>query len=535
MTTTGTDLCYLAATELAPLIRDRKVSPVEVIDAFLTRIEAHNPSLIAYLHVDREGARAAARAAEIEIGAGLYRGSLHGIPVAYKDIYDVRGLPTTAASKVMDDYVAAEDSTAAARLRQAGAICLGKLNTLEFASGSMETFGTARNPWNPALTPGGSSSGSGAALAGGLVTLATGSDTGGSIRGPAALCGIAGLKPTYGRVSKAGVIPLSWSLDHAGPMARRTADLAPFLAVLAGPDHRDPSTAAVPVPDYAAALEGDIRGLRVGVPRAFFFEDADPEIIQAVDRAIELLTVLGAEVREIELPHAAFGPSSSWTIAYSESFAFHRDNFFARPRDYTTPFLHKITAAACLTAEERVTAQRVRQVITAEFRAALDRVDVIVTPTMGYPAHPVDGASPQTDMHSLTRPISLTGLPALALPCGFTETGGLPASLQIVGRAWQEGGLLRIGHVYEEAAGWQRRRPGFVSSPPSERPSTRPDAVDPAIDATWVLDLARLTGLTYVTEADAGPIARHLAPVKAQLAAARARLDKRVEPSTRPV
>ena len=560
MTTTETDLCYLTASELAPLIRERKVSPVEVLEAHLARIAELNGPLIAYLHVCADQARAAARAAEIEIGAGGYRGPLHGIPVAYKDIYDVQGLPTTAASKVLAGYVATEDSTVAARLRQAGAICLGKLNTFEFASGSMETFGPARNPWNTDLTPGGSSSGSGAALAAGLVTAATGSDTGGSIRLPAAFCGIAGLKPTYGRISRAGIIPLSWSLDHAGPMARSVADLALLLAVMAGPDRRDPSAALWPVADYPAALNqgfggassgtsgGDLKGVRVGVPTTYFFDDADPEVVDGVRAAIEVLRGLGAEIREVDLPHAQYGPSASWTIAYSESFAFHRTNFFARPRDYTPPFLHKITAAACMTGEERVTAQQVRQVITAEFLAALEGVDLLATPTTGYPAHPVNGVSRQTDMHSLTRPISLTGLPALALPCGFTGAG-LPIGLQLIGRAWEEGTVLRIGHAYQQATNWHRQRAPIRSgaaagdSPapleaatgggaPAGGGAATPGA--PAIDQQWVLDFARLTGLSYVTEADAGPIAAHLAPVKAQLAAARERLGPDVEPPVRP-
>ena len=548
MTTTTTDLCYLTAVELAPLIRERKVSPVEVVEAHLARIAELNGSLIAYLHICADQARAAARAAEIEIGAGGYRGPLHGIPVAYKDIYDVQGLPTTAASKVMADYAAAEDSTVAARLRQVGAICLGKLNTFEFASGSMETFGTARNPWNMDRTPGGSSSGSGAALAAGLVTVAIGSDTGGSVRMPAAFCGIAGLKPTYGRVSKAGVVPLSWSLDHAGPMARSVADLALLLAVMAGPDRRDPSAARWPVDDYPATLPapsgGDLKGVRVGVPSSFFFDDADPEVVAGVRAAIEVLRGLGAEIREIDLPHAQYGPSASWTIAYSESFAFHRANFFARPRDYTPPFLHKITAAACLTGEERVTAQRVRQVITAEFLAALNSLDIIITPTTGYPAHPVGGVSRQTDMHSLTRPISLTGLPALAVPCGFTGAG-LPISLQAIGRAWDEATVFRVGYVYEQATEWHRQRPslrsgdtpdGGAAPAPAEAATTTspPTGQDPTIDSQWVLDFARLTGLSYVTEADAGPITAHLAPVKAQLAAARARLPTDAEPPVRP-
>ena len=252
----STDLCFLNVTELAPLVRARKISPVEIVQALLSRIDALNDDLLAYLHVSAAPAMAAAQAAEIEIGNGGYRGPLHGIPVAYKDIYDVQGLPTTAGSKIMAGYVAPEDCTVAARLRHAGAICLGKLNTIEFASGSMEVFGIARNPWNTAMFPGGSSSGSGTALAAHLVPLATGSDTGGSIRNPASFCGIVGLKPTYGRISRAGIIPLSWSLDHAGPMARTVADTALMLQAMAGPDHRDPSAALQPVPDYRAALQG---------------------------------------------------------------------------------------------------------------------------------------------------------------------------------------------------------------------------------------------------------------------------------------
>ena len=356
------DLCFLNITELAPLLQARKVSPVEVVEALLARILTWNETLIAYLHVARESALAAARAAEIEIGAGHYRGPLHGIPIAHKDIYDVCGMPTTAASKVLIGAPwATEDSTAAARLRQAGAICLGKLNTIEFASGSMEVFGSARNPWNMHLTPGGSSAGSGTALAAHLVTGATGSDTGGSIRNPASFCGIVGLKPTYGRISRAGIIPLSWSLDHAGPMARTVADTALLLQAMAGPDRRDSSAALQPVPDYQAALREDLTGIRLGVPRAYFFGAADPEVVQAVRSAVEIMQQLGATVYEIDLPHACYGSSASWTIAYTESFAYHRDNFFARSRDYTPAFLHKITGAACLTAEERITAQRLRQ------------------------------------------------------------------------------------------------------------------------------------------------------------------------------
>ena len=447
------ELCFLNVTELAPLLRTRKVSPVQVVKALLARIAAHDDVLRAYLHVCSESALAAAQAAEMEISAGGYRGPLHGIPVGYKDIYDVQGLPTTAASKIMAGYVAATDSTVAARLRQAGAICVGKLNTIEFASGSMEVFGSARNPWNTAMFPGGSSAGSGTALAAHLVPLATGSDTGGSIRNPASFCGIVGLKPTYGRISRAGVIPLSWSLDHAGPMARTVADTALMLQAMAGPDGRDPSAAHKPVPDYHAALRSDLRGVRLGVPRSYYFDHADPEVVTAVRTAITAMQQLGASVHDIDLPHSCYGSSASWTIAYTESFVYHRDNFFARSRDYTTAFLYKITGAACLTAEERLVAQRLRQVITAEFVTALADVDAIITPTTAYPAHPIGGTSPQSDMHSFTRPISLTGLPALAVPCGLTRTG-LPISMQLVGRAWDEATVLRIGHAYEQSTDW---------------------------------------------------------------------------------
>ena len=527
----NTELCFLNVTELAPLLRARKLSPVEIVHALLERIDTLNGDLIAYLHISAEHALAAAQAAEIEIGSGGYRGPLHGIPVAYKDIYDVQGMPTTAASKVMAGYVAAEDSTVAARLRRAGAICLGKLNTIEFASGSMEVFGTARNPWNTAMFPGGSSSGSGTALAAHMVPLATGSDTGGSIRNPASFCGIVGLKPTYGRISRAGIIPLSWSLDHAGPMARTVADLALMLQAMAGPDRRDPSATVQPVPDYHAALKGDLQGLRLGVPRSYYFEHADPEVVAAVRTAIATMQQLGATVREIDLPHSCYGSSASWSIAYTESFAFHRANFFARSRDYTHAFLHKITGAACLTAEERVTAQRLRQVITAEFLAALTAVDAIVTPTTAYPAYPIGGTSPQADMRSLTRPVSLTGLPALAVPCGFTSTG-LPASMQLIGRAWEESTVLRIGHAYEQAAGWHTHRPPLEAKPVPQPPAP-PAPPSGSVDAQWVLDFARLTGLSFVTEADAAPVAAALSPVKAQLAEARERLAPSCEPPVR--
>jgi Asp-tRNA(Asn)/Glu-tRNA(Gln) amidotransferase A subunit family amidase len=315
-------------------------------------------------------------------------------------------------------------------------------------------------------------------------------------------------------------------------MARTVADTALMLQAMAGPDRRDPSATLQPVSDYRAALKDDLRGIRLGVPNTFYFEHADPDVVAAVRTAIETMQQLGATVREVDLPHSCYGSSASWTIAYTESFAFHRANFFARSRDYTHAFLHKITGAACLTADERVTAQRLRQVITAEFLAALAEVDAIVTPTTAYAAYPIGGTSPQADIRSLTRPVSLTGLPALAVPCGFTSTG-LPVSMQLVGRAWEESTLLRIGHAYEQAAGWHRRRPPLEARTVAQ-PAAPPAPAAGAVDAQWVLDFARLTGLSFVTEADAKPIATALSPVKAQLAEARQHLAAHCEPPVRP-
>ena len=528
-----TELCFHSIEELAPRLGSGEVSPVDVVEALLARIEQYNASLIAYLHVDVDRARAAARAAEIEISAGGYRGPLHGIPVAYKDIFHVQHLPTTAGSRLMADYVAPEDCTVASRLRQAGAICIGKLNTIEFASGSMEVYGTARNPWHTERFPGGSSSGSGTALAAHLVHGEMGSDTGGSIRIPASLCGVVGLKPTYGRISRAGILPLSWSLDHPGPMARTVADAAHLLQPIAGADRQDPSAASRPVPDYVSALTGDVRGLRIGVPRNYFFDAVDPDVIGAVRDAIAMMEDLGAQVYEIELPACEYASAASWALAYTESFAIHRDNFSARSRDYTAAFLHKITGAALLTAEERLTAERLRELTTTEFLQALRDVDVIVTPTTSYPAHPIAGRSPESESHSLTRPISLTGLPSLAIPCGFAS-GGLPVSIQLTGRAWEESTILRLGHAYEQATEWSRLRAPLdaAGNPPEHARQPGPPS---AVDAQWVLDYARLTGLSFVTADDATPVAASIGPQKTQLARARSVIDAGTEPAVRPV
>ena len=287
------DLAFMTVRDLAPLIETRKVSPVDVVEAHLARIEALDGVLRSYIYVDADSARAQAKAAEAEIAAGGYRGPLHGVTVAHKDIIDVQGVATTAASKIMQGYVAKEDATVAARLRAAGAICLGKLNLIEFASGSMGLYGYARNPHNLAASPSGSSSGSGVAGAAGLATVVTGTDTGGSVRGPSAFNGLAGLRPTYGRVSRAGCVPLSWSQDTIGPMGRSVYDLAVMLSAMAGADERDTTAADVEVPDYTQTLELGLDGLRVGVPDGYFFDDLNPQYAAAIQAAIASLRELG--------------------------------------------------------------------------------------------------------------------------------------------------------------------------------------------------------------------------------------------------
>ena len=532
-------------SDLAPLIAARRVSPVELVEAQLARIEKLDDVLRAFITVDIDGARAAAREAETEIAAGRYRGPLHGITVAHKDIIDVRGLPTTAASKLTSGNAAKEDATVTARLRGAGAICLGKLNLIEFASGSMGVYGFARNPFNLAASPGGSSSGSGVAPAAGLVTLATGTDTGGSVRNPACFCGVVGLRPTYGWVSRYGCIPLGWSQDSIGPMARSVADAAVMLTAMSGADRKDSTAARKRVPDFTAEIGHGLKGVRIGIPDAFFLEDLEREVQTAMEQAIDVLAQLGATVTPVSLPAATFASAPSWVIAYSEAFAYHHDRFAARSRDYTPAFYHKITAAGLTSAEERVLSQQIRQVITREFALAMKNVDVIVTPTSRTLASTKTPA-PSTkrrslpwppEMTSVTRPVSLAGYPALSVPIGFADDN-TPMAMQLIGRPWAEATLFRTGHAYEEATAWNKRRPPDFPDviPPAFAATQRTGDRGPAADATstaWVMDMARLLEYDFVTEKDAAAIAVMLSPVKQQLQAAKRELNLDLEPPTR--
>ena len=452
---------YAGIRELGERFRRRALSPVELATDLLRRIERVDKTLNSYVTVTAERALSDARAAEAALGRGD-AGPLAGIPIAYKDLYATRGILTTAGSALLADWVPAEDCTCVTRLQQAGMVMLGKLITHEFAFGIQfpgHRFLPARNPWNPAHIPGGSSSGSGAALAAGLTVGSLGSDTGGSIRGPASFCGIAGLKPTYGRVSRAGVVTLSWTLDHTGPMARSVEDCAYMLQALAGYDPADPASSREPVADYLAGIGGGVKGLRVGVPRAYFFEDTTDEVKAAFEQAMTTLRGLGASVRDVEIPSIHAAPAFM-TIMLTEAFSYHERDLRERPQLYGEVLREKLMAGGLFRAEEYVQAQRLRARLCADTAAVLREVDVLATPTSPAPAPTfatvLDPNFPFA--RSNMAPFNMTGLPTLALPCGFSSTG-LPLSLQLAGRPFDEATVLRAGHAYEQATEWHRRRP----------------------------------------------------------------------------
>ena len=468
------NLTRLSIAEAGDLLRRRALSPVELTRAYLDRIRRLDPDLLAYITVLPDEALAAATAVEQEIARGQYRGPLHGIPIALKDLVMTRGVRTTCGSRILRDWVPDADATVARRLADAGAILLGKLNMHEFAYGPTGVnphYGTCRNPWDRHRIAGGSSSGSGVAVAAELAAGALGTDTGGSVRIPAALCGIVGLKPTYGRVSRTGVIPLAWSLDHVGPMTRTVTDAALLLQVLAGRDPADPTTSAVPVPDYRRALQGEVRGLRLGLPKDLFFERVDPEVRIAVQAAARSLEGLGAVVEEIPLPKIHHAGPASFAIIASEAMAYHEPYLRARAEEYGEDVRARLTTGQFVLAHQYLKAQRARQVIRAEVDAALTRVDALLTPTTPVPAPRLDERELTVEgvtedarwwLIRCTRPINLTGHPALSVPCGLTAAG-LPIGLQLVGRLFDEATLLRLGHAFQAVSPARDLRPPLNS------------------------------------------------------------------------
>jgi aspartyl-tRNA(Asn)/glutamyl-tRNA(Gln) amidotransferase subunit A len=464
--TAAADPCFLTIAEAASLIAAKRLSPVELTRAYLDRIERLNGTLHAYVRVLHDQARMAARAAEAEISDGRYRGPLHGIPIGLKDIYDTAGVPTEGGSKLCLGRVPAGDATTTALLKQAGAIILGKLTTWEFAIGgtAFDTpFPPARNPWNIEHDPAGSSSGSGSAVAAGLCAAAMGSDTGGSIRWPAAWCGLAGLKPTYGRVSRAGIMPLSFSLDHAGPLAWTVEDAAILLQAIAGRDPRDPASSDRAVPDYRAALAfPELRDVRLGIARSMFERDcvASDDMRTAFERAVDVLRGLGAQVTDVELPPLALYGAAATLIARGEGFAIHEKTLRERPQDYGALARDRLTIGAYIRASDMVHAMRRRRMLAEATAAAMAEIDAILLPTVPDAAPKLGELGPYfTDERPpYMRPFNLTGQPALSV-CNGYDSAGLPLSLQIVGRGFDEVTVLRVGHAYERAASWRERRP----------------------------------------------------------------------------
>jgi aspartyl-tRNA(Asn)/glutamyl-tRNA(Gln) amidotransferase subunit A len=457
------ELAYASIAELAPRLAARELSPVELTEMVLSRIERLEPRLNAYIRVTADSAREAARAAEAAIMAGDHRGPLHGIPIAIKDLYATRGVATTYGSPLFADWVPDFDAAAVERLERAGAVLLGKTNLHELAYGTTSAnahYGAVHNPWRLDHHPGGSSGGSAAAVAGGTAYAAMGSDTGASIRQPAACTGVVGLKPTFGLVSKFGALPLSWSQDHAGPLTRTVRDAALLLQVLAGHDPRDPTSVTRPLPDYSSGLTDGIAGRRIGVARGFFFEECDPEVAAAVEAALKVLEGQGALVEDILLPDmAAAFTVGTLTIAV-EAASYHAANLRARPEAFSEELRAVLELGGFYQAVDYVQAQRLRRHLMAETNRALAGFDAIVMPTAPVAATPIEASPPRHAMLRArnTMPFNVLGLPALSLPCGFTGNG-LPIGLQIAGHAFDEAGILRIAHAYEQATDWHRRHP----------------------------------------------------------------------------
>ena len=465
-----TELHYMSAWELSGLIRERQISPVEVVDACLARIESTEPTLNSFITVLAEPARAAARRAEEEIGRGNYRGPLHGIPVGLKDLFNTAGVRTTSGTRLYDTFTPVEDCTVAIRFNQAGAILLGKLNMHPLAfgpTGENADYGHMHNPWNPERITGGSSGGSGSATAAGQCTITMGSDTGGSVRIPAALCGIVGLKPTYGRVSRAGLTPLSWCLDHPGPMVRTVEDAALTMNAIAGVDSKDHTTVDEPTPDYTTALTGDIRGLRIGVVREYFETEIDAEVAELTQRAIGVLGELGAEIVDVSLPLYEYAQPISNAILSAEATAAHRDLLLSDGDKLYPQVRERLEEGLFISAAEYLRAQQARQVFCGQVAGLLDRVDLLAGPVEPITAptlleRRIDVAGQSLPAVPLltkyTRVYNITGSPAISAPCGFASDG-LPVGLHLAGRNFDEHTVLRAAYAYQQATDWHTRRP----------------------------------------------------------------------------
>ena len=497
------DLHYLSIADLSKLVHARKLSPVELTRALLDRIGSLEPQLNAFIAVTGELALKQAKRAEDEIAKGTDRGALHGIPFALKDIYNTKGIATTGGSKVAIDNIPRDDAAATHRLLEAGGILLGKLVTHEFAHGGPSfdlPWPPARNPWHLEHFTGGSSSGSGAALAAGLVPAALGSDTGGSIRGPASFCGITGFMPTYGLVSRYGVIPNSFTFDHCGPMARTVEDCALLLQALAGYDARDAGSIEQPVPDYRAALGGGIKGLRVGVLRHYWEEDLPAPVVvrRAMEDALAIFRDLGATVEDARARPMMDGLDVKVIIAESEIFAIHQADLVSRPGDFGRDFLGRALPACLFGGIDYVQALREHRRYMSEMKPLYEKYDVLVT--CGF------GPAPRLDAHrtlnfwqrsNVFTPSNVARSPALVLCGGFSEMG-LPLGLQIIGRPFDDARVLKVGHAYQCATEWHKRRPKLEPGAPQPHVTPGNEPVRPDLDkktVDLVEQMARRAGL----------------------------------------
>jgi aspartyl-tRNA(Asn)/glutamyl-tRNA(Gln) amidotransferase subunit A len=460
-----TDLAWLTVADAAELLRSRKLSPVEYAKAQIDRIERHDGKLNAFLRFTPDLALEDARRAEAEIARGAWRGPLHGVPYGLKDIVDYAGLPTTAHSKILQKNIATADAAVAQKLKAAGGVFMGKLSTHEFATGGPSfdlPWPPARNPWNRDHFCGGSSSGAGTATAAGFLPAAIGTDTGGSVRNPASMCGIAGMKPTYGLVSRRGVIPLAYSLDHVGPLTRTVRDNALMLDLIAGHDPLDPGSVSRAAGGYTAQLDRGVKGLRIGVIRHFYARDmqADPEVTAGIEAAVAKLAELGAEVREIQTAPLGEFNACNRTLLTSEAFAMHEKWLRERPQDYGALARERIMAGAFVRAADYINATRLRRKMADAFHALFSGIDVAVTASSMDPPCRID--DPKAIAHTYGRQaravFNITGGPALSVPVGFNKAG-LPLGMQIVGKPFGETMVYRVAHAYERATAWSERHP----------------------------------------------------------------------------
>ena len=463
----GPDTRYLSLAEVSAMVKRREVSPVELTESCFELIDAIDGKIMSFCTPTRDLAMATARRIEQEVIDGIDRGVLQGVPIALKDLYATKGIRTTANSRTLVDWVPDEDATTTRLLGEAGTVLLGKLTMHELAAAAPTfdlLFPPVRNPWNLEHVPGGSSSGSGAALAAGLCFGSLGSDTGGSIRGPASFCGIVGLKPTYGRVSRYGVVPLSWSLDHAGPMARTVEDCALLLQAIAGHDAKDAASADVAVPDFSADLRQGVRGMRMGVPRGWFDDEegTNPEIMAAFEVALKVFEDQGARLVQIDPAPFINARGATMTISLVESAAYHEETLRMRPQDFGEDFRNRLKQASLLSAVDYVQAQRIRSSIAAQVQDIFTSVDVILSPSGAQPADAFAGldSDARNKMPGYSAPFNLTGSPAMSIPCGFSKAG-LPLGLQIAGRAFDEATVLRAGQAYESATPWHDMHPNI--------------------------------------------------------------------------